>query len=271
MKIDRKFAKPALWIFCLLCIWAAIEHRLVAASTGAKQGMPGFEQAIEPAIAALPDSILAKSPRESTLGYVKRITDTVHLTTYHCKPSDFELSFLDKIAMTILNVDKKTTFLSEGILVADRFTCGFCSQRSFITSRILRDSGVPSEMYGLEGHVVLRLNIDGTTYYTDADYGVGPFSIAPGENIAEAVKKVYATSSVDLKDLISNIYATVDNNRPYAEYINGLYDQQARVFFFSDLLYRLCIVVGMAGLLFGAYLIMSYNRNNRYRVKQALQ
>lgn len=266
MKSMSKTSRPALWLFSLLCLLVSLNHLCITAAVGSQQGMAGFEQAIEPRLASMSKDVLALSPKEGQLGYVKRITDMVHLSTYQCNPTDFRLSVLDKTVMTLLNIDKQKVFLSEGILVANRFVCGLCSQRAFIAHKILRDNGVQSEMYGLEGHVVLRVTVDGVSYFTDPDYGVGPFTVGPGENIADVIKKVYATSSVNRGDVVAQIYATLGDNRPYANYMSGIYKQQAKVFFISNILYHACLAIGLAGLLLGAYRISDQIRDHfRFR------
>ncbi|UCI07153.1 hypothetical protein [Mesorhizobium sp. B1-1-8] len=171
-------------------------------------------------ISEIADSALDITEGESQLGYVKRVTDVVHLSTFNCDPTEFSLSWLDRL---FLWRSGNPSAFAEGMLVKDRFTCGFCHQRAFLVHQALKRNGIASDVFGLNGHVVTRVNIDGKQYYTDSDYGVGPFPAA-AETLEETVRNTYSLSAWGDPDLLASLYTSAEDNQIY---INNNIDQMA--------------------------------------------
>lgn len=215
-------------IFCGL----AAQHFWMVHADPAPDGIAGLNRpAIQP-IQSIPDSQFDLTDGESKVGYVKRVTYMVHLSTYHCEPSDSRISILDRFAALVLGHGQSV--FSEGILAKSRFTCGFCSQRAFLVYDILKRNGFSAEVFGLNGHVVTRVNIDGVLYYTDPDYGVGPFAVADDVDLLRnTIQAAYVRAPWPNIDVISQIYLSEDN-REYRQDIDEVEDEQRVVFTVSD-------------------------------------
>lgn len=149
----------------------AAQHYAIASPAPSTTGIGGWSKtALEPFQRV---TGLEIAPGEKPLGYAKRLSDTVHLTTYHCDPTNYALSWLDQVMWWSTNY---TDAFADGVLVRERFNCGFCHQRAFLVAEQLEKEGISAEVYGLYGHVVARFWVGGNPYFVDPDLGVGPFS-----------------------------------------------------------------------------------------------
>jgi hypothetical protein len=216
----------------IACGALSIQHFWVAHPSGPGAGLAGVTATVLRPVRTIPDAVFDITKGESKLGYVRRVTDMVHLTTYHCEAADYHLSLLDRLFLWLSG--NPSTF-AEGILVKDRFTCGFCHQRAFLVHQILQRNGIKSDVFGLNGHVVTRADIDGRLFYTDPDYGVGPFPTAT-ENIDQAVRENYSMAPQGNLDLLASLYSSEDDNLSYGDYIDTAYSRQASVFKKSNIL-----------------------------------
>ncbi|TGQ50944.1 hypothetical protein EN836_26575 [Mesorhizobium sp. M1C.F.Ca.ET.193.01.1.1] len=176
-------------------------------------------------IASIPNTALDMTGGESKLAYVKRVTDIVHLSTFNCQPSDFSLSWLDRI---FLALSGNPSVFSDGVLVKDRFVCGFCHQRAFLVHQALQRNGIESDVFGLNGHVVARVSIEGKQYYTDPDYGVGPFAARP-ESLEDVVRSTYLLAASGDLDQLSGFYTSAGDNGTY-DGLDARSEQQAAIF-----------------------------------------
>ncbi|TGR17796.1 MULTISPECIES: hypothetical protein [unclassified Mesorhizobium] len=174
-------------------------------------------------ISSVPNDALDLEPGESQLGYVKRITETVHNATGHCEPTSYQLSVLEQMVVRLSG--GPDAFATEGVLVKDRFTCGFCHQRAFLVHQALQQNGIDSEVFGLTGHVVVRALIEGNQYFTDPDYGVGPFP-AMAEMLAGNVRSSY--NSFGNVDELVGYYTTPNDNEAYGG-LDSVFEQQSTI------------------------------------------
>ena len=192
--------------------------------------------------------------KELSIAFVRRATQMVYLTTYHCEPWSFRLSLLER-AFSAPYPD----VWNDGLLTA-RMKCGFCHQRAWRLVSALRAAGIKAEVYGIGGHVIAKVSIDGKDYAADPDYGVGPF-LWP-DNAAELTKSVidaYAVTSVPLtykdRKLFASWYVSPNDNSVYV----GLSEKaalQRRVFFVADCF---AFLLGLSGIALGILLLRSDN------------
>lgn len=140
-----------------------------------------------PAITSRKDHRAERLPGEDLTTYVERVSVLVHRATAHCAddgrrdPQTWEVAVARRLGIAAIAHDELVT--------AAGFRCGFCSQRALLLSRILRDNGVGSaDAYGLNGHVVTQVQINGRRFISDPDLGV-PL-VDPMD--AQAVKAAYA-------------------------------------------------------------------------------
>ncbi|MDX8514957.1 hypothetical protein [Mesorhizobium captivum] len=213
-------------------------------------------------IASIPGNALDITGGESKLSYVKRVTDVIHLSTFNCQPNDFSLSWLDHI---FLILSGNPNVFSDGVLVKDRFACGFCHQRAFFVHQALQRNGIESDVFGLNGHVVARLSIEGKQYYTDPDYGVGPFPAMP-ESLGDIVRSTYSLAASGDLDQLAGFFTSTGDNETY----NGLdakSEQQAAIFQQSRYAVILLLLMAVLNLLTCVFLARpSGTRSLRPRV-----
>jgi hypothetical protein len=94
------------------------------------------------------------------------------------------------------------------------FRCGFCHQRAFLVAKALRRGGVSSaKILGLDDHVVASIEVDGTTYALDPDFGVDPllYDGKHDDEIARAYKAVIPDFPA-ISNLVIHAYLTRDDN-----------------------------------------------------------
>jgi hypothetical protein len=186
------------------------------------------------------NSQLGIAPNESTLAYVKRITQMVNTSTYHCAPNLYRLSWIE----TALNPFFFTHIRSEGILARSRFTCGYCSQRTAVTASILNSSGIDAKAMGLDGHVVVRFIEGGQEYFSDPDYGVGPYRYVQDAKIMHSTIK-HAYSAAKNWAVIEKIVVSFDDNRLYDSYFLKAEWRQTLMFFVAKILAYCSLAIGL--------------------------
>ena len=229
----------------VICAAIALHHFWTVYPSKPDAGRAGMATSTLRLISAFPDSTFDISESEAPLGYVKRVTDLVHLTTYHCNPKNYQLSLLERLSLRLSG--SPTTF-DQGILVKHRFGCGFCHQRAFLVHQAIGRNGLDSIVFGLNGHVVVKVTIEDKEYLTDPDYGVGPFAYTADVTALDAdVRRSYATAPSANLDLISGIYTTLENNGPYAaKTLESIYESQATIFWQARIgAYVLLLISGL--------------------------
>lgn len=268
LRLTYPLQLPSAWwtaglMIALLVIWVLIEHpwlnyrRVVAVTAVLLAALAGqhflpARNTIAPAETAglsrppPEDPLSAQIPNfsrftgESDLTYLSRVSEVVHKATWNCYSHDFRLSLIEQL-VTALSF---TSLWDHGILVTEEFRCGLCHQRAFQLSRAIASGGLESEVYGLAGHVVLRVQTSAGSYFADPDYGIEPFPV--GENPEAAYVPL---PFADAKQ-IASFYLTTANNEPYAP---GLLEEsearQALAFQIANALAVLALVT--AGLLAG--------------------
>ncbi|QMV01585.1 hypothetical protein GHV40_08865 [Devosia sp. D6-9] len=270
VKIDSKFGeqqiKPSrtFWLYLaatllttgLLCAALFAEHYLTtnAAISVPTTTTPGIGMALVASPRNQDKTSLLIAPGENSLGYVKRVTDFIHLSTYHCDPGAPPLSLFEQLVF-IGRAERVVN--SEGILVRSRFTCGYCHQRAYLAARLLRHSGIEAVVYGLNGHVLLRFHIDGADYFTDPDYGVGPYAYSDDPQfLHRVVLNNYAKASWLNAETIAGMATSYEDNAPYGEYLDIIYEEQRAGFRLARILANLNMALAIVA--FGTALTIAY-------------
>lgn len=206
-----------------------------------------FAQTIESSSASqAPDA----NNLENLLVEVGGLTRAVFENSEHCEVSDLRLSWLEN---AILALNPFSNLFQQGVLVRERFRCGYCHQRSFLLMEMLQArferSGAVAQMHGLNGHVVLQFAVQGRTFLTDPDYGVGPFEYHSDDSaLSREISQTYA-GVPNHKQMLA-LYLSREDNRAYSstDSFNTIKSKQLWWFRFSNF-------VGAFLLLFGCILI----------------
>jgi hypothetical protein len=115
---------------------------------------------------------LINASTQKTINEVHKIVNLVYESTYHC-PYDAPQSILHYFAQLL----SPSQFKEEGLLDFRYFQCGICHQRNFLLNEILRSQGFATNLLGINGHVVVTIEINEFNYFVDSDFGIGPFPI----------------------------------------------------------------------------------------------
>lgn len=238
-----------LMVVGLAAFGAVIEQQVVRRDVLTSGPVAGYSHTATQHISQIPLSRFARTAEETDLGYLKRILDSVHLSTYHCERDGFHLSLLERLAVRLSG--GISLFSNEGILMRERFICGYCHQRAFIEAKILSDNGMPTDVLSVNGHVVARTAIDGVEYITDPDYGVGPFeySVDPEKLLVVARHAYRMVTWVDAAPF-ADMIASRNDNISYGENIFAIERRQSAAFAKADVFARiglafaaLCVVL----------------------------
>lgn len=215
------FMAKMLLIGIPLCV--AIEHFAHDMQPTARgMDLPGYDYIPGPTLEDIPSQVWARGSAEPVLTYVSRVTRTVHYATYHCLPEDHSLSWIVTVGNEAAKLFGYDTAYELGLFRFSTLRCGYCSERAAAVSRVLRESGIDASTYGLGGHVVTRVVTDGKTYFTDPDYGVGPY---PSDLDFDSIKEKYKYSVLPSNaKLVATIITESSGGVPYFtdEYFDSL-------------------------------------------------
>ncbi|WP_131658077.1 hypothetical protein [Ectopseudomonas composti] len=143
--------------------------------TASGNSIPGYDHIAGPALHDMSSREWNRGSAEPLLAYISRITKTVHYATYHCEPDDNRLSWIENIANKTAKFLGYDSAYEIGLFRLSKLKCGYCSERAAAATAILRKNGINASTYGLGGHVITRVVSGDAIYFTDPDYGVGPF------------------------------------------------------------------------------------------------
>jgi hypothetical protein len=204
--------------------------------------IPNFTRSEAPPLAGEDDPRLMRQPGEAALAFATRVNDEISRAFAHCTPAD---SVAHGWLLYGLHAAGFTYVTEQGLLTSRRNLCGFCHQAAHIEAAALRRHGIEAQVLGLNGHVVVRANIDGATYYLDPDYGVGPFSDnRPG--FSAELDAGYTPLLGDMAPRVVSLFTSRDDNQPYYSdgYLEAVERQQALILVIQDLLLLLAVAVG---------------------------
>lgn len=228
-------------------------------------GLASFHYIAERRLADIDAADVTRRVNEGELGYVTRINEMVHQSTYHCNPTDYGLSAVELATSGLMKVlgfriDWRQGLFGEGMLY------GFCHQRAIILARMLESNGIPAAAFGLNGHVVTLVHLEGAEYLVDPDFGALPYRYDVDDRSLRArFDASYANVGFDDMDNIFEMAAGQEGNGPYysPEYLGEI--QVSREILFSLVPYvsPIFIVFGMIGL--SAFLMNNGSRAWRAR------
>lgn len=160
-------------------------------------------------LAGWDDPRIVRRSDETPMAFAARATRNIFYATYACMPTRYAQSAAAWLAARQLGSE----IMAHGYLDASIVRCGFCHQRAFLRANALERAGIEdAEVFGLNGHVVTRFQLNGQSYFADPDYGVGPFPAQPGA-LAATVRRVYAEYE-NVNEMVG-IYANEADSAPY--------------------------------------------------------
>jgi hypothetical protein len=237
----------------LVCLGLAIEHFTHEYQPrGLGEKIPGYDHISGPTLAEIPQTEFTRRAGESDLAYVKRITQIVHLATYHCPPTNFGLSFIETAVENVMIRLHRDPQFDMGLVDRKRIRCGFCSEQSVVLASILRENGMDARALALTGHVAALVVVDGVEYLADPDYGVGPY---PYNLPVEKLRSLYRASSLpEMTNIVVPMIANREDDAPYysPKFFEDLKTTRNEMFFNSNGLAGLLAFMGVV-LLFGCY------------------
>lgn len=184
--------------------------------------------------ADLSESVLDRGLDESVHSWAFRLNRSIYEGTAHCDPSEFDMTWLEAALAWLIDDE----LFDHGILLRERFACGFCHQRAYLLSEQLRTQGVETKLLGLVGHVVATFSDGVQTYVVDPDYGVGPFVFddTSRDSAFRTVQSAYDSYDTDVRTLLSGLYVSLENNGSYKsnEYLDRIRDRQRRFFPYAE-------------------------------------
>jgi hypothetical protein len=138
--------------------------------TSSPSDPPGSSRAGYRPLSGWTDGRLRRQLDETDMDFVTRLTATVHRATYHCDAKQVNQTWAASIAAKRAPETSTYGYLDPSVL-----RCGLCHQRAFILSEALRRGGMAgARAFGLNGHVITLVEVEGRNYISDPDYGVGP-------------------------------------------------------------------------------------------------
>ena len=239
-----RYRASACLVLGLLILIVVIEHYLVLADVIQIPYSVGTVKNSASQISAVTDS----QTRQNLL-WVGEQTDLIYLTTGHCQPLHFQLSWVESVLRMIRNSNAMA--FSAGIVVKSRFRCGFCHQRAYLLFERLRERGIEAMVLGLNGHVVTQFELSGRTYFTDPDYGVGPFEFT--DSASEPVRRVhaaYAQYPTKLRNRLATMFASFDDNEPYL-YLDKIKSMQLNFFLRANVIVGFLLLISIGLLVAG--------------------
>ena len=178
-------------------------------------------------IQSLPDTAFDRLSGEDDRSLMARLNTLVHKSTWHCKPTDYELSTIEQRVYGIMDEPR---MFQDGILVRERFTCGFCHQRASLLVQSLVANDIDAAVFGLNGHVVVRAELPDEILYFDPDYGVGPIN-----GSTESILNSYEPMPYGNPQSILAMYQSTNDNAYYSkERLNYEISAQRRLFQEAD-------------------------------------
>lgn len=182
---------------------------------------------------------LARKTAEPPLSYARRITNIVHLSTFHCMSNEYQLSIIDRVVVRYLGYEQ---MFDEGILSRHRINCGLCHQRAAVVAEILNNNGIKSTVFGLNGHVVARLETSDGVFLTDPDYGVGPYEyVNDKDELYKSVLIQYRGSAWDNAENVAMYASSFGDNREYYNHIYEAQTAQDVIFKMSSMLAKIIL------------------------------
>ncbi|MCD5971711.1 arylamine N-acetyltransferase family protein [Pseudomonas quasicaspiana] len=212
--MDEKMHRVLQFVGLLIMCIVLIEHfSHDAQPRGRGETIPGVDHIQGLTLAEMPKSVFEKGNAEPDLSYVSRVTGMVHRATYHCSPTDNSVSWIEAVLNVIADKTGFDPMYEYGLFNFRTLKCGFCSERAAAVTRVLRENGMDATTYGIGGHVITRVMVGGKAYFTDPDYGVGPY---PADLSFSDVINTYEYSVIPSNsELLARIVTKRSDDGPY--------------------------------------------------------
>lgn len=240
---NQHLLRTLAYIAAIIFFFIAIEHFTHETQpNGVGMLLPGFDHIDGRSLAEIPMAEFKKGELETPLVYVSRVTEKIYSATYHCLPTDNSLSMVEEAvswAGKALGYDPQ---FDQGLFGFNRLKCGFCSERAAAVTHVLRLNGMDAITLGINGHVITKVTIDGAVYYTDPDYGVGPYL---ADLPADKIRKVYLQSVMPkLAGIVAEKVVDKSDDEPYYtdEYLQGLESLRSVIYLVSNIIGCLLLV-----------------------------
>jgi hypothetical protein len=226
----KKLATSAVGLAVLFAFVLVVEHFSHDAQPNSRgTSIPGYDYIQGRTLAEIPTLEMAMGKDETALSYVFRITNLVHYATYHCLPDQNSVSWIETMVnFAALKAGHDPNY-GLGLYNFRTLRCGYCSERAAAVTKILRLSGLDAITWGLGGHVVSRVVIDGKAWFADPDYGVGAY---PADLSFERIEDLYQHSVLpDNANLVASIVTDPEGSGPYLseEYLTSLRDLRRKL------------------------------------------
>lgn len=226
----KKLVDTAIGLTVLIFIALVTEHFYHDAQPESRgETIPGYDYIQGRTLAEISPLEMAIGKEEPLLAYVGRVTSMVHNATYHCLPDQNSVSWIETVINYAAYKAGHDPNYDLGLYNFRTLRCGYCSERAAAVSRVLRRSGLDAITYGLGGHVVSKVMIGGKAYFTDPDYGVGPY---PADLDLEGIEEVYRYSVIPGNaKFIAAIVRDPEGSGPYLseEYLSSLRDLRRKL------------------------------------------
>ncbi|MDD1968899.1 hypothetical protein ACIPO9_01260 [Pseudomonas sp. NPDC090203] len=231
----KGLANTAVGLAVLVALALVVEHFSHDAQPQSRgNSIPGYDYIQGRTLAEIPLVEMARRENEPVLAYVTRVTQMVHKATYHCLPDQNSVSWIETAVNYAAYKAGHDANYDLGLYNFRTLRCGYCSERAAAVTRILRRSDLDAITYGLGGHVVSKVMIDGTAYFTDPDYGVGPY---PANLDFAGIEELYTHSVIPQNaNMIAAIVTDPTGSGPYLseEYLTSLRDLRRKLHFVAN-------------------------------------
>jgi hypothetical protein len=212
--------------------------------------VPNFTESTAPPLTGRSDPRLSRIAGETDLAFAARINDEISRAFAHCTPED---SIRQSWLLHVLRQLGFSAVTEHGLLTSHGNLCGFCHQAAHIEATALRRAGAEAEVFGLNGHVVVRMQDGADAYFIDPDFGVGPFRAADPDlerHLSAAYSEVVGPAAAAP---IVSYYSTSDDNDAYSSspYLEEIEMRQGVLIVVQDALLFLIFAAGVASIVAG--------------------
>ena len=227
---------------------------------------PGYSFSTTERLIGWDDLRLRRGADEAPLEFAARANQEIYRAVYHCR--DISGSTWASKRLGALGL---FGFAEHGVLSPQYLQCGFCSQVSYVLSRVLRENDIDAFVYGLNGHVVTVFSEGDSQFVADPDYGIGPWkvNISSSDSMSQTASVNYSwlperfgVAGERTFKVITDAYRTTEDNVQYmsSEFMDGLAEKQTKVLDAASVAIPAFPVIGLIFLALG---LVSITRKHR--------
>lgn len=206
----------------------AVEHfRAAHWISPPAEGIPGYSTLAATPIQNLSERVFDRQVGETDRDVITRLNGLIHSGSWNCAPQDFTLSEIEQHVHAVMG---SPNIFSEGILIRSRFGCGFCHQRATLLTSALIRNNIVANVFGLNGHVVVRVELPDEALFVDPDLGVAPMN-GSEQSILDGYSPL---GHGDPQEILAMYQSWEDNSTYPWSYLSPLIDAQNRLFKEAD-------------------------------------